>query len=157
MNIKEKTTPPMEESLFWNIIDDSLANSTTEEEQLTYIVERLSSFKPEHIIGFKLRLEILITVLFNTHPFNSLAYEHMVAHREFSYRCYWFVGRGKEMYSQYLSNVRMALGSLADCNYKFQSLMVAPKQALKMKTGDNINDYLVGDEQTGYDPEIEEY
>lgn len=159
MNIEETTTPkkptePMKEDLFWLIIEESLEHSITEKEQLEYLVNRLKTLKSENIVQFKLRLELLITVLFNTHVyFHSLAYDYQVAHREFSYRCYWFVARGEAKYHEYLADSKLAFGPLTDCNYKFKSLIVAPNQAFKLKTGKNINDFLDGELQIGYAPE----
>ena len=150
-----KDIPPMKEGAFWFIIACSLDNSSNEEEQYQYFMERLKSFAPEYIISFKLRLEMLIHALLSRPPFHLLAFDCPISNKGFSYKCYWYVARGEEVYYHYLSEDYMKLLPPPG-NYKFESLMRAPNQAFMEKTGKNITDYIDDDALAGYQPELDD-
>jgi len=155
-----KTSQMLDEDLYWQIINESLLNSNTQEEQQNYLKKRLQTLSPSEIIGFKLLTDKLLFESYNSELWCAgYIINQGCSDDSFEYFRRWIISRGKDVFYKAKSNPDSLITEISEDidYYDFESLNMIPDEAFEAKTSKEIYDYIdeVGfDEIVGKYPEI---
>ena len=96
---------PMDENQFWEIISLSLENSENYDEQIDFIVNKLTEEPFKSIVGFVMRIDSLLYQSYNERLWCS-AYliNNGSSDDDFEYFRLWLISRGKEVFYSALNN-----------------------------------------------------
>ena len=150
----------LDEVLYWQIINDSILNSNTQEEQQNYLTKRLQTLSPSEIIGFKLLTDKLLFESYNSELWCAgYIINQGCSDDSFEYFRRWIISRGKDVFYKAKSNPDSLITEISEDieYYDFESLNMIPDEAFEAKTSKDIYDYIdeVGfDEIVGKYPEI---
>lgn len=108
----EKRTPVagpvsdlMDENYFWQLIDDSLVNSSDPDSQRDFLISELEKLEPEEIIKFRLRIDKL---LYDTYDSLMWCAAYLMnggcSDDGFEYFRFWLISRGKSVYQSAKEN-----------------------------------------------------
>lgn len=156
----EKSGQMMDTTVYWQLIEDSLKETTEQEEQEEYLVNRLKVMNPQDIIGFHLRTgslmvrsylsELWCAAYINNGGCSDDGFEY--------FRC-WLISRGKEAFYTVLEKPDRLLDfageEFADYDYEFESFGYVAVYAFERKTGKSIYSHIedrLRDASEGYAP-----
>jgi hypothetical protein len=135
----------MDEDQYWQLIADSLENSTNESEQQAFLIAELSKLSPEEMIGFRLRTDKL---LYDTYTSEMWCAGYIMnsgcSDDGFEYFRNWVISRGKETYYQGKENPD-SLHAEAEADkydYDFESFWYVALEAFHQRTGKDLYDYI---------------
>jgi hypothetical protein len=60
-----KTAEMLEEDLYWTIIDNSLKNTSNQDDQEHYLIKEIGNLTPKQMVGFRLRTDKLLKTTAN--------------------------------------------------------------------------------------------
>ncbi|NHN24689.1 DUF4240 domain-containing protein [Flavobacterium jejuense] len=147
----EKTSEPLDEALFWSIIDISLKKSKTQEEQEIVLVKEIEKLSPKEIIGFRLRTDKL---LFDTYNSEMWCAGYIMnggcSDDGFEYFRNWIISRGKETYYKAKENPDSLIAEYIEEEeyYDFEGFWYVALTAFENKTGKDLYDYIADDFKT---------
>ena len=94
-----KTSEMLDENLYWQIVQESLNNSGTQDGQQEYLVKRLQNLNPKDIVGFRLRTDKLLYDTYNSEMWCAgYIINGGCSDDGFEYFRNWVVSRGKDVY-----------------------------------------------------------
>lgn len=135
----------MDEDQYWQLIADSLENSTNEYEQQAFLIAELSKLSPEEMIGFRLRTDKL---LYDSYTSEMWCAGYIMnsgcSDDGFEYFRNWVISRGKETYYQAKENPDSlhAEAEAGEYDYDFESFWYVALEAFHQRTGKDLYDYI---------------
>lgn len=135
----------MEESQFWNIVQKSLNESTSQNDQESCLIADLQKLSPEEIIGFRLRTDKL---LFDTYTSEMWCAAYIMnggcSDDCFEYFRCWLISRGENTYKKAKENPDSLMDELIEGQdlYDFESFWYVALQAFERKTGEDLYEYI---------------
>lgn len=156
----EKSGQVMDDQVYWQLIQDSLIETDTQEEQEEYLVNRLRVLNPQEIIGFHLRTgsllvrsylsELWCAAFINSGGCSDDGFDY--------FRC-WLISRGREAFYTVLEKPDRLLEFTSDTQqeyeYEFEAFGYVAVYAFERKTGKSIYSHIddrLRDASEGYAP-----
>ena len=156
-----KTAEMLDENMYWSIIEKSLQNTNSQDEQEQFLIREISKLTPKEMIGFRLRTDKL---LYDTYNSEMLCAGYIMnggcSDDGFEYFRNWIISRGKDTYYKAKQNPDSLINA-ADDNadmYDFERFWYVALEAFEQKTGKDLYDYIDEDNfktREGYYPKIE--
>jgi len=150
----EKNSEMINEDQFWTLIDNSLKNTSNQDEQEIYLVDVLQKLSPKEMIGFRLRTDKL---LFDTYNSEMWCAGYIMnggcSDDGFEYFRCWVISRGKETYQNAKANADYLINEVVDGEefYDFESFWYVALTAFNNKTGKDLYDYIDYDKFTTHE------
>jgi hypothetical protein len=143
-----KTSEMLSEDLFWSIVDDSLVNSSNQDEQEKKLIARLEKLSLKEIIGFRLRTDKL---LYDTYTSEMWCAGYIMnggcSDDSFEYFRCWVISRGKDVYDKGKSNPDSLVDEVVENKnyYEFETFWYVALGVFSKKTGKNLYLYVDDD------------
>lgn len=144
LNLK-KSSEMLNEDIFWKIINLSLENSKTENEQETYLIQEIEKLTPEEIIGFRLRTDKLLHDTYNSEMWCAgYIMNQGCSDDGFEYFRNWVISRGKETFYKAKKNPDTLISEVDNSKdyYEFEDFWYVALRAFKNKTGKDLYDFI---------------
>ncbi len=101
----KKVTRLLEKDFFWQIIENSLQNSYSLQEQKIYLSIELEELVAEDVIGFQLRLEQFLSLLHTAEMWCAACIMNDETDpKHFLYFKNWLISQGKELFDHAIAN-----------------------------------------------------
>lgn len=149
MNELEKTAELLNETQFWNLVEDSLQQSTNQDSQEEYLIDALEKLTPKEIIGFRLRTDQL---LYDTYNNTMWCAGYLMnggcSDDGFEYFRNWVISKGKAVYYKAKKNPDSLIDlkeQAEDDLFDFESFWYVALCAFENKTGEDLYDYIDDD------------
>jgi hypothetical protein len=140
-----KTAEMLEEDLYWTIIDNSLKNTSNQDDQEHYLIKEIGNLTPKQMVGFRLRTDKLLHDTYNSELWCAgYIMNGGCSDDGFEYFRNWIISRGKETYysaKQNPDNLIKEVNEHSDI-YDFESFWYVALEAFKGKTGKDLYDYI---------------
>ncbi|WP_124636081.1 DUF4240 domain-containing protein [Taibaiella sp. KBW10] len=141
-----KIAPVMNELAYWEIINQSLLQSTAQEEQEEFLSDTLAQLSPEQLIGFKLKTDQLLLDAYNGSLWCA-AYlmKGGCGEEDFTFFRYWLITRGKKIFDLGISHaddIAYAVQDNINSAFDFEALATLPAEAFKKTTQKEMDDYI---------------
>lgn len=140
----EKTSQPLDEEIYWKIIEDSLETNSQDEQEI-YLVTRLEKMPPANIIGFRLRTDLLLHQSYTSDMWCAAYLMNGGCSDDcFEYFRCWVISRGKNTFYKAISNPDSLVSELSDeiDFYDFESFWFVALTAFENKTGQDLYDFI---------------
>jgi len=140
-----KSAEMLDEDLYWLIINESLSNSMTQDDQKEYLINRLQKLTTPEIIGFKLRTEKLCFDTYNSELWCAgFIINEGCSDDSFEYFRYWVISRGREVFYRAKENPDNLISEIIDeiDYYDFQDFNQIPDKAFEARTFKDIHHYI---------------
>lgn len=153
-------TEPMPEAAYWKLIESSLQNTETLEDQEEYLSEALEKMTPEQLAGFKLRTDQLLMDSYSSALWCA-AYlmKGGCGEEDFTFFRCWLISRGQKIYTigiQHPDDIAFAVQTNTNSAFDFEALQTLPETIFKKKTEQELSaaiDYTqVHTQQDDYPP-----
>jgi hypothetical protein len=144
----EKSIPT---DLYWELIDESLANSKNQYGQEIYLTKVIAKLPPAEILGFQLKSIALINQLYRSDIACASAIMNGNKLGEtFEHFRYWVISQGRILFEAVLAQPDCLSGELNqnDSFYDFEGFKHIAEIAFKRSTNKNMFDYLPLSEQS---------
>lgn len=135
----------LDEEVYWTIIDSSLKETKSQEDQEIFLTTILEQLSPQEIVGFRLRTDKL---MFDSYTSDLWCANYIIsngaAEDGFDYFRCWLISRGKEAYYKVQQNPD-ALIDLVENEpkaYDFEGFWYVAMNAFKNATNQEIYAYL---------------
>ena len=144
----EVTSKMMPEEQFWQLIDDSLRNTSNEEQQEKFLIDKLEKLTPTEIIWFRLRTDYL---LYNTYNLKmwcaAFIMNDWCSDDWFEYFRCWLISRWKETYYNALKDPDSLINEVIDWKeyYDFESFWYIALDAFERITWKELYEYISDD------------
>ncbi len=155
-----KTAEMLDEDLYWKIVQESISNSSDQDEQEQYLIARLQKLTPVEIIGFRIRTDKL---LYDTYTSEMWCAGYIMnggcSDDGFEYFRCWVISRGKTAYYNAKNDPDTLINEAGEDaeGYEFESFWYVALEAFQQRTGKDLYDYIDDDnvkfKEGGY-PEI---
>lgn len=141
----EKSSTLMDIDTYWSMVSNSLSNTNSQKDQLTFLTEKLEKLSDEEIMGFHLRTNQLVLDSYTSELWCA-AYiiNGGCSDDGFEYFRRGLISLGKEVYTEalkhpdYLINVNLANGN----SFELEDYSWVTINAFKNKTGEDIYEYI---------------
>ncbi len=156
-----KTAAMLDEDLYWAIIDESLQNSDSQEEQEDFLIDRLQKLTPVEIIGFRLRTDKLLYDTYNSGMWCAgYIMNGGCSDDGFEYFRCWVISRGKDVYDKAKANPDMLITELNEDmeSFDFEGFWYVALEAFQAVTGKQLYDFIDEDNfkfKEGYYPQFD--
>jgi hypothetical protein len=143
-----KTSEMLDENLYWQIVQESLNNSGTQDGQQEYLVKRLQNLNPKDIVGFRLRTDKLLYDTYNSEMWCAgYIINGGCSDDGFEYFRNWVVSRGKDVYYKAKQNPDTLIEQVDEVAefYEFEDFWYVALKAFKNKTGKDLYDFIDDD------------
>lgn len=156
-----KTAEMLEEDLYWKIVDNSLKNTTNQDDQEKYLIKEIGNLTPKQIVGFRLRTDKLLHDTYNSEMWCAgYIMNGGCSDDGFEYFRNWIISRGKETFYNAKQNPDYLIKEVNENSdmYEFESFWYVALEAFKLKTGKDLYDYIDGENfhtKEGQYPQIE--
>lgn len=143
-----KTSEMLNEDVYWQLIADSLENSTDQDEQEEYLVSRLEKLTPAEMIGFRLRTDKLLYDTYNSEMWCAgYIMNGGCSDDGFEYFRNWVISRGKEVYYKAKENPDSLIDQSDDDieEFEFESFWYVALAAFNNITGKDLYDFIDDD------------
>ncbi len=143
-----KTSEMLDENLYWQIVQESLNNSGTQDDQQEYLVRRLQKLNPKDIVGFRLRTDKLLYDTYNSEMWCAgYIMNGGCSDDSFEYFRNWVVSRGKDVYYKAKQNPDTLIEQVDEDAeyYDFEDFWYVALVAFKNKTGKDLYDFIDDD------------
>jgi hypothetical protein len=140
-----KTSEMLDEERFWAIIDRSLKNTKSQDEQEQFLTSEIEKLSPEEMIGFRLRTDKLLYDTYYSEMWCAAYIMNGGASDDgFEYFRCWLISRGKDVYYQAKSNPDYLVNEIVNGTefYEFESFWYVALTAFKNKTGKDLYEYI---------------
>lgn len=141
----KKTSEMIDENKFWGLIDNSLKNTTNQEEQEKFLIKEIFKLTPKEIIGFRLRTDKL---LFDTYNSKMCCAGYIMnggcSDDGFEYFRNWIISRGKNTYYKAKENPDNLINQVNQNIdiYEFESFWYVANEAFRQKTNKDLYNYI---------------
>lgn len=138
----------MDESRFWALVQQSLNNTSSQEEQAEYLENQLEKLPPEEIIGFRLRTDKL---LYETYTPEMWCAAYIMnggcSDDGFEYFRNWIISRGKTVFYDAKSNPDSLISEVHEDMeyYDFEDFWYVALKAFEARTGKDLYDFISDD------------
>ncbi len=149
--VLEKTSKMLDENIFWNIIDLSLKNTNSIDDQEVFLIKEIQKLTPEEIIGFRLRTDKLLYDTYNSEMWCAgYLMKGCCSDYGFEYFRNWLISRGKDVYLNAKENPDTLISEVVEGNdeYEFESFWYVALTVFENKTGKELYDYISDDFKT---------
>ena len=143
-----KTSEMLDENLYWQIVQESLNNSGTQDGQQEYLVRRIQKLNPKDIVGFRLRTDKLLYDTYNSEMWCAgYIMNGGCSDDSFEYFRNWVVSKGKDVYYMAKQNPDTLIEQVdKDAEYyDFEDFWYVALVAFKNKTGKDLYDFIDDD------------
>ncbi len=140
-----KSVEILDEDQFWNIIEQSLKQSTSDEEQEENLVREVAKLSPQEMIGFRLKIDQLLYDSYNPEMWCAgYIIGGGCSDDGFEYFRNWVISRGKDVYYQAKENPDTLIQVISENQeeYDFESLWYVSIEAFGRRTGKDLHDYI---------------
>jgi len=140
-----KTSEMLDENLYWQIVQESLNNSGTQDDQQEYLVRRLQKLNPKDIVGFRLRTDKLLYDTYNSEMWCAgYIINGGCSDDGFEYFRNWVVSRGEDVYYKAKQNPDTLIEQVDEVAefYEFEDFWFVALKAFKNKTGKDLYDFI---------------
>jgi len=98
--VSEPSIKMLDGNLFWTIIDSSLKNSQSQNEQESYLIKEIEKLSSTEMVGFFIRLNVLTHAIYTSTMWCAahLMNGGYASDDGFEYFRYWIISRGKKVY-----------------------------------------------------------
>lgn len=160
----EKTAEMLAIDLYWQIIENSLANAESLEEQENDLIKELSQLTAEDIIGFKLRTDFFMYQSYQNELWCAASIMNDGCSDDgFQYFRLWLISQGKQIFTDALIDAdRLANyfdeGFSEDDLYEFERFAQIPNETFLKVFKQDIHDFIDYDNFNFFEenyPEIE--
>jgi hypothetical protein len=139
-----KTAAMMPEDQYWALIDQSIKNTDSEEDQETYLIEQLEKLPPTEIIGFRLRTDKL---MYDTYTSELWCAGYVMlggcSDDSFDYFRNWIIANGKEVYYNAKQDPdTLVVFDAEDGLFEAEWFGYVANEAFTNKTGKDLYDYI---------------
>jgi hypothetical protein len=135
----------LDEETYWAIIENSIKETTNQEDQELFLISAIEKLSPKEMIGFRLRTDKL---LFDTYTSNLWCANYIisngVADDGFDYFRCWLVSRGKEAYYKVKENPDYLVNLVGNESqvYDFEGFWYVAMNAFKNMTTQDVYPYI---------------
>ncbi|OYX84848.1 MAG: polymerase [Flavobacteriales bacterium 32-34-25] len=135
----------LDEESYWKIIETSLKETTTQEDQELFLSSALEKLSPKEMIGFRLRTDKL---MFDSYTSNLWCANYIVSNGTaddgFDYFRCWLISRGKDAYykTQENSDYLVHLVGNEPHAYDFEGFWYVANNAFKNQTHKDVEAYI---------------
>jgi hypothetical protein len=135
----------MDEKQYWNIIQKSLSESKSQDEQEVWLIQELQKLSLEEIIGFRLRTDLL---LYNTYTSETWCAGYIMnggcSDDLFEYFRCWIISRGEKTYQDAKQNPDSLVDEAINGVdlYDFESFWYVALTAFERNTGKDLYDFI---------------
>lgn len=139
------TSEMLDEESYWKIIENSLKETTNEEDQEIFITSALEQLSPKEMIGFRLRTDKL---MFDSYTSNLWCANYIISNGAaddgFDYFRCWLISRGKEAYYKTQENPDYLVNLVGNEPkiYDFEGFWYVAMNAFKNTTNKDIFAYI---------------
>ncbi len=137
---------PLNEDIFWELVENSIQNSTNEDEQEAYLIKALEKLTPYEIIGFRLMTDKLLYDTYTSHMWCAgYIMNGGCSDDGFEYFRNWVISCGKEVYYKAKENPDTLIDVIKDGDedfFEFESFWYVALQAFNNVTGLELYDYI---------------
>lgn len=142
----EKTAEMLDENLFWEIVEKSVKQSSSQNDQEKILIDEISKLTPKEMIGFRLRTDKLLYDTYNSEMWCAgYIMNGGCSDDGFEYFRNWVISRGKTVYYKAKENPDTLISEIEheeDDMYDFESFWYVALEAFKRKTGKELYDYI---------------
>lgn len=137
------TAEMMDEDLFWQIVAESLG-ARDEDAQEMFLINKLQSYSPMQMIGFRLRTDKLLYDTYNeTMWCAAYIMKGGCSDDGFEYFRNWVISRGKDVYYAAKANPDSLVAQVSEeAEYDFESFWYVALEAFEKMTGKDLYDYI---------------
>lgn len=157
-----KISEMLDEDKFWKIINQSLKNTTNQDEQEAFLIQEISKLTLKEMVGFRLKTDKLLSDSYNSELWcAAYVMRGGCSDDGFEYFRNWLISKGKDMYYGALKNPDNLITTdeqEASYDFEFESFWYVALQAFEQKTGKDLYDYIDDEkftEREGSYPDIE--
>lgn len=139
------TSEMLDEESYWKIIENSLKETTNEEDQEVFLTSALEKLSPKEMIGFRLRTDKL---MFDSYTSNLWCANYIISNGAgddgFDYFRCWLISRGKEAYYKTQENPDYLVNLVGNEpeTYDFEGFWYVAMNAFKNETNKDIYSYI---------------
>ncbi len=142
-----KISKMMDENQFWNLVDASLKNTSSEAEQEAYLIKTLKSLSLEEIIGFRLKTDKLLTDSYNSELWCAgYLLNGGCSDDGFEYFRNWIISRGKKVFVSALANPDILVIEIKEAHqsfeFEFENFWYVALDAFEQKTNKELYDFI---------------
>lgn len=140
-----KSAEPLDEDLYWGIIEKSLKNSSNQDEQEKILNDEIYKLNPKEMIGFRLYTDKL---LYDTYSSEMWCAGYIMnggcSDDSFEYFRLWVISRGKDTYLKAKANPDYLVNEvIAELEfYDFEGFWYISLNTFKRKTGKDLYDFI---------------
>ncbi len=156
-----RTAEMLDEDLYWAIIDSSLRQTSTQDDQEEFLIEEIGKLTATEMIGFRLRTDKLLYDTYNSEMWCAgYIMNGGCSDDGFEYFRNWVISRGKDAYYKAKQNPDSLISEVNESAevYDFESFWYVALEAFKQKTGADLYDYIDNDNfktKEGFYPQFE--
>jgi len=138
-----KTSEMIDENKYWSIIEKSLNETSSQDEQEKHIIKQLEKIPLKEIVGFRLRTDMLLHNSYNSKLWCA-AYiiNGGCSDDSFEYFRNWLISRGKQTFYRVLENPDELAEITDEEDIDFESFWYVALEAFENLTGGNLYDYI---------------
>ncbi|MEN9908782.1 MAG: hypothetical protein RLZZ540_1931 [Bacteroidota bacterium] len=135
----------LDEESYWKIIENSLKETTTQEDQELFLASALEKLSPKEMIGFRLRTDKL---MFDSYTSNLWCANYIVSNGAaddgFDYFRCWLISRGKDAYYKTQENPDYLVNLVGNepHAYDFEGFWYVANNAFKNLTNKEAEAYI---------------
>lgn len=135
----------LDEESYWKIIENSLKETTTLEDQELFLASTLEKLSPKEMIGFRLRTDKL---MFDSYTSNLWCANYIVSNGAaddgFDYFRCWLISRGKDAYYKTQENPDYLVNLVGNepHAYDFEGFWYVANNAFKNLTNKEVEAYI---------------
>lgn len=140
-----KSSEMLEEEAYWALIENSLKETTNQEDQELFLVSEIEKLTPQEMIGFRLRTDQLLYDSYNPELWCA-AYivSGGCSDGGFEYFRCWLISQGKEVFYRVKSNPDALVNEVVEGreSYEFEGFWYVAMNAFKNSTGEDLYSYI---------------
>lgn len=140
-----KSNEMLSEDSFWALIENSLKETTNQEDQEIFLVSAIEKLTPQEMIGFRLRTDKLLYDSYNPELWCA-AYivSGGCSDGGFEYFRCWLISQGKEVFYKVKSNPDALINEVVEGkeSYEFEGFWYVAMNAFKNSTGEDLYSYI---------------
>ena len=139
-----KTAEMLDEDLYWQIVEQSLAETEDQDEQEQYLIREIGKLSTRQMIGFRLRTDQLLYDTCNSEMWCAgYVMNQGCSDDGFEYFRNWIISRGKEVYYNAKENVDSLITEVEEGKeYEFEAFWYVALEAFQNKTGKDLYDFI---------------
>lgn len=138
----------LDEDIYWEIITESLAKTNNQDDQEQFLIQKIKTFSPKEIIGFRLRTDKLLYDTYNSEMWCAGYIMNGGCSDDcFEYFRNWIISRGKDAYYKAKENPDSLIHEIDQEleMYDFESFWYVALEAFQKKTGEELYDFIDAD------------